>query len=64
MTPLRIIATTSPEKDLRQLFAEEDELTERIAEVREQQKQARKRYADAHNLLILPSMSKLREVLS
>jgi hypothetical protein len=58
---LRCIA--SPEAELRSLFAQEDDLLSKLSEIREQQKQARVRYAASHDLLMLPGMGKLREVL-
>jgi len=53
----------SPEQMLRVSFAREDELLAELVAVRIGQRQARAAYAEAHGLLILPSLAKLREVL-
>lgn len=53
----------SPEARLREQFKREDELLTELAIVRGVQRQTRRDYAEAHGLLILPSMTKLREVL-
>jgi hypothetical protein len=58
---LRIVL--EPAAELRELFAEEDELLKMIADCRARQRDARKRYAAANDLLMLPSVEQLRKVL-
>lgn len=53
----------SPEAELRGLFRAEQELEKRLAEVRAAQRPARAAYAKKHNLLVLPSLAKLKAIL-
>lgn len=65
MTPAPIMRALpeSPEQRLRSLFAEEDALLSKLADVRAGQKVARNDYAAAHGLLLRPSVEGLRKVL-
>ena len=54
----------SPESRLRASFAREDEHRAGIAAEHVEQRKARAEYGKAHGLCMLPSLAKLREVLS
>jgi hypothetical protein len=58
---LRIVET--PEDELRRLFDAEDAMIAELAEIRQAQNDARKRYADKHGLLVRPSMATIRKAL-
>jgi hypothetical protein len=53
----------SAESRLRALFAEEDDLRAALARNAEAQKAARNDYAEAHGLLLRPSVASMRKVV-
>lgn len=52
-----------PEESLRELFEQEDALEVQLRLVRAKQALTRRRYADKHGLLMLPSLEHLRRIV-
>lgn len=52
-----------PEECLRELFEQEAQLEAGLRLVRAKQAQVRRRYADKHGLLMLPSLEQMRRIV-
>ena len=52
-----------PEESLRELFERQTALEAELRQVRARQALVRRRYADKHGLLILPSLEHLRRIV-